>query len=1167
MTDGQRLALEQLREIEAASDGVLEIITVQEAAFDPKWVEVSFSLYCGNMERAEGGLPLRQRERLDLLIPADFPFKKPVVLAPHTRFAGFPHVLWKHSFCLYQSPATEWDPGDGMFGFVKRLDEWLRRGARAEWGVVGEAIHPPVTRLGSGPVHAVIVPRVNTPPVEGECWHGAAHLSNVTDRRVDITGWSPLFAEDSPSNVAAAILLAEPMPFEFPAKVSDLLSELKARGVPYRECLITLQNAVLSNGADDPLYVIVGTPMRGIRSEGTPKQHLTAWYLSPKIATMLRMAINSYKKDETLQKVGQIAEEIILTWAQDAEVEWCPVVEARPEIITRRDYEAPMNWFNGRVVSLWGCGALGGHVAEFLTRAGVRKLILRDDGLVKPGLLVRQPFDDLDIGRFKVLALANRLNRIRPELEIELSFESILTDPLDSADWTNGADLIIETTASEAVIGKLELKRRMSKEVSVPIVSMAIGHRAERGMVVLAGAQYTGGPFDVARRAKLEACNRMGLEKFADEFWPSRDAPRRRIFQPEPGCSDDTFTGSDADVAALSGIMLNLAAKDLGQMDADRATAHFFAQPHTLSAPDENNHASFSWQSDRISIDPHAGYEIRVSESAWSDMMAWVERSRRRVGPHVETGGLLFGERDDAARIIWVSEVTGPPPDSRASEAEFICGVEGTAEANNEKGQRTRESVRYVGMWHSHPGSSPQFSHTDFEGMRQTIETSALAPSKSLLLIIGTPDMVPTVGTYVFSRADFATLREKGYQVRAISISAAPPAPKPRRIGLTLSGGGSRAIAFHLGCLRALHDRGLLPQVDVISSVSGGSVITAMYAYSDDSFDDFDARTVELLRHGLMRGILRRALLSPRLPATLATHAVAGTSAFGADLLRFLLSVGPRALGGNGTATAERRDKIRAPFRRWSSLTTAFEHALRDILFGDATLTSPRRDDLHVVLNACELRTGSAFRFGSEVSACWRYGRLAGDVPLSLAVAASAAYPVLLPAIDRVFRFVDRQGNEFKKRVFLTDGGVFDNLGVTCLEPGRLADFSYHTYCPDYIICCDAGQGLFSDNVYPYHWASRMQRSFETVYRKANDSFRQRLHSSVESGKLKGFVLSYLGQMDRALPLIPPDLVRREEVYKYPTDFSPMSDRDIGLLAGRGEQLTRLLISHYCPEL
>ena len=80
---------------------------------------------------------------------------------------------------------------------------------------------------------------------------------------------------------------------------------------------------------------------------------------------------------------------------------------------------------------------------------------------------------------------------------------------------------------------------------------------------------------------------------------------------------------------------------------------------------------------------------------------------------------------------------------------------------------------------------------------------------------------------------------------------------KPRNVGLAFSGGGSRAIAFHLGCLRALHDLDLLSRVEVISSVSGGSVISAMYAYSCDPFQKFDERVVELLRRGLQRGILR----------------------------------------------------------------------------------------------------------------------------------------------------------------------------------------------------------------------------------------------------------------------------------------------------------------------
>lgn len=80
------------------------------------------------------------------------------------------------------------------------------------------------------------------------------------------------------------------------------------------------------------------------------------------------------------------------------------------------------------------------------------------------------------------------------------------------------------------------------------------------------------------------------------------------------------------------------------------------------------------------------------------------------------------------------------------------------------------------------------------------------------------------------------------------------------RLGVAISGGGFRATAFGLGALRALHDRRLLPQVMVISGVSGGSVLTALYAYGPESFTEFDAATTELLEHGIQVELVRRAL-------------------------------------------------------------------------------------------------------------------------------------------------------------------------------------------------------------------------------------------------------------------------------------------------------------------
>src|SRR5262249_55751750 len=56
---------------------------------------------------------------------------------------------------------------------------------------------------------------------------------------------------------------------------------------------------------------------------------------------------------------------------------------------------------------------------------------------------------------------------------------------------------------------------------------------------------------------------------------------------------------------------------------------------------------------------------------------------------------------------------------------------------------------------------------------------------------------------------------------------AAPQAPEPG-IALCLSGGGYRAMVFHLGALWRLNQVGLLPQLKRISSVSTGSTTAAV---------------------------------------------------------------------------------------------------------------------------------------------------------------------------------------------------------------------------------------------------------------------------------------------------------------------------------------------------
>ena len=358
------------------------------------------------------------------------------------------------------------------------------------------------------------------------------------------------------------------------------------------------------------------------------------------------------------------------------------------------------------------------------------------------------------------------------------------------------------------------------------------------------------------------------------------------------------------------------------------------------------------------------------------------------------------------------------------------------------------------------------------------------------------------------------------------------------RIALALSGGGFRAVCFGLGCLRALHDRDLLRHVTVISGVSGGGLLAAFYAYGPEGFAEFDSTVVGQLRRGLQLEIAVRALR----PDAAVRNLVGAARAL--------------ALRGGNTQVL-----------RTANRTTALRDALASRVFADRTMTDVTHPRMSTVVTATDLRTTNAVRFGSLRSSCSAYGIIQEPVAVAEAVAASAAYPLLLPAIERVYTFRrTADATPEPQAVLLTDGGVYDNLGLTVLQPDRSSEHTAHTYDVDYIISSDAGPGRLRPAM-GHFMLFRLRRSFDTVHRRAQDGSRKRLHDAAASGLIKGFVQVYLGMDDSRLPVPVAGLIPFEEVRDYPTDFQAMADRHVETLALRGEQLTRTLLSHYCPDL
>src|SRR5690242_16413769 len=110
------------------------------------------------------------------------------------------------------------------------------------------------------------------------------------------------------------------------------------------------------------------------------------------------------------------------------------------------------------------------------------------------------------------------------------------------------------------------------------------------------------------------------------------------------------------------------------------------------------------------------------------------------------------------------------------------------------------------------------------------------------------------------------------------------------RIGLTLSGGGCRAIAFHLGCLRALKHLGLLDRVLVLSTVSGGSVIGACFHAHGGDFESFEAKVRAVLTKGLV-GPMVRQLFSRVGLKVVGSFMLIGFFAVCTTLIKLLMSI------------------------------------------------------------------------------------------------------------------------------------------------------------------------------------------------------------------------------------------------------------------------------------
>lgn len=122
-----------------------------------------------------------------------------------------------------------------------------------------------------------------------------------------------------------------------------------------------------------------------------------------------------------------------------------------------------------------------------------------------------------------------------------------------------------------------------------------------------------------------------------------------------------------------------------------------------------------------------------------------------------------------------------------------------------------------------------------------------------------------------------STTKDQASRAAALDAKAAATSYTPDQtrsgIALCLSGGGFRAALFHLGALRRLNELAILSKLDAISSVSGGSIISAHLAERvrpwparGAVFDDWEGRVAEPFRLFTSKNLRTPVLLKRLLP-------------------------------------------------------------------------------------------------------------------------------------------------------------------------------------------------------------------------------------------------------------------------------------------------------------
>ena len=348
--------------------------------------------------------------------------------------------------------------------------------------------------------------------------------------------------------------------------------------------------------------------------------------------------------------------------------------------------------------------------------------------------------------------------------------------------------------------------------------------------------------------------------------------------------------------------------------------------------------------------------------------------------------------------------------------------------------------------------------------------------------------------------------------VRPINPAETTRPPQPG-MALCLSGGGYRAMVYHLGALWRLNEAGLLKGLKRISSVSGGSITAGMLGFKWKKLN-FDDRTH--VASNLFDEVIKPVM-------AMAGHTLD------------VLSIGEGLIN---------------PFK---SIAEEIADGYRNHLYGRATLQDLPSDNEgpRFVINATNVQTRVLWRFSKPFMGDYRVGLIRNPkTELAVAVGASSAFPPVLSPVELKLHQADFDPASVKNGlqkppyctdVILTDGGVYDNLGL---------ETAWKEY--DTILVSDGG-GATPDEPNPHHdWARHAYRILELLDNQVGSLRKRWVIGSFEAKLRKG---TYWGIRSHIKDYVTPDSLPCDDAHTLELANTPTR------LKAMGESLQQRLVN------